>query len=457
MSDVQDAIDASKRTMRTLVDQSRAEGRNLTASEARNFNHLEEEIRALQEAADEQRAAEDRARHAEEARQAKAARARVRYGLGDGPSVVVRSEARTYGPGRGHSYFGDLARSSFGDVAAGDRLARHAREVDVEAATVGTFESRALSTNTGVGGTFVPPAYLVSEFVPYAREARPFADACNCQDLPAGTDVINLPKVVTGTAVAPQGTQNTPVLETDLTDVYISAPVTTMAGQQTVSLQLIEQSPINFDEMVMSDLASAHAQTIDSQVLNGSGTAGNLTGVLQMLGIDVITYTSTTPSGTALYPKVAKTLADIRQNRHAAATHTWMTPERWYWLAAQTDANGRPLVIPNAQGPWNAQAAMADLPAVYGPAGSFLGSVVYLDANLPQNLGTGNNQDVVLTAKMDDLYLYESAPVARALPQTLGNQLSVLIQLYSYVAFLPNRYVTSVAAVEGSGLTTPGF
>ena len=80
---------------------------------------------------------------------------------------------------------------------------------------------------------------------------------------------MNVPKLNTGTAVAPQYPQNTEVTETDLTDSWQSSNVVTIAGNQTVSQQLLDQSPVAFDAVVFRDLVAAFAQETDAAVLNG--------------------------------------------------------------------------------------------------------------------------------------------------------------------------------------------
>lgn len=458
----------ARAAMQSIVDTAKGESRGLTADEATAFDTAEARVTALKADIRRLEVAETEAREAAAARTEAdrlAAEARNRLDIGgEGSPAHVKSEARTYAKRNGRSYFADLALAQIRqDPDAQARIARHAREVEVEARSnptgyegralgAGGVETRALNTTTGTGGAFVPPEYLEAEFVAFVREARPFADACRNMDLPRGTDSINIPKVQTGTAVAQQGSQNTAVNETDLTDAFITAPVKTMAGQQTVSLQLIEQSPINFDEMVFTDLAAALAQQIDLYVLTDAAQ-----GVLNVSGLNSETYTDAAPTLAKLYPWVAKGIADIRTNRHAAASHMWMTPDRWYWAVSQVDANSRPLVVPNENGPFNAMAAAANGAPVYEPAGTMLGVPVYLDANIPSNLGASTNQDVIVEARMSDLFLYEGPTTVRALPQSLGNQLSVILQTYRYVAFLPNRYAASISTVTGTGLTTPTF
>jgi len=61
----------------------------------------------------------------------------------------------------------------------------------------GSFEKRVNPNRTdGQGGYFVPPLWLVDEFVAYLRAGRTTANLPMQLDLPTGTDSINLPKVL---------------------------------------------------------------------------------------------------------------------------------------------------------------------------------------------------------------------------------------------------------------------
>jgi hypothetical protein len=75
--------------------------------------------------------------------------------------------------------------------------------------------------------------------------------------LPGGTDSINIPKILSGTAVGIQTVDNEPVTDVDLIDTFINAPV--ISGQQGVAIQLLDQSPTAFDEIIFRDLTDAVA------------------------------------------------------------------------------------------------------------------------------------------------------------------------------------------------------
>jgi hypothetical protein len=131
-----------------------------------------------------------------------------------------------------------------------------------------------------------------------------------------------------------------------------------------------------------------------------------------------------------------------------------MTPLRWAWLVASEDSQNRPLVVPNNQGPFNAY-GINEIVESQGHVGSFAGLPVHVDAQIPTNLGAGTNQDPIIVLRAPDIYLYEGALTTRALPQTLGNRLSVLFQVYEYAAYIANRYTAASAAVNGTGTIQP--
>ena len=63
----------------------------------------------------------------------------------------------------------------------------------VPGAGMQVFEQRAINRTDGTGGYFVPPLWLVDQYVPYLRAGRVLANLCHSLPLPGGTDSINLP------------------------------------------------------------------------------------------------------------------------------------------------------------------------------------------------------------------------------------------------------------------------
>lgn len=424
--------------------------RALTEDEAQRFDAASEQIKALDADIQRYRDAADADRQHEDTVRSMGA-----------PRVTVTSEPEVYRRGNVEtSYFRDLFKVREGRPGAREASERLQRNDAIVA------EKRAgtpLSTVDGVGGEFVPPLWLTEDFVRYARPGRIFANLVPTQPLPAGTDSINIPKVATGTATAAMAGQNTGIPETDLTTTSVASSVFTIAGGQTVSLQLIEQSPINVDGLVLQDLAAAYAVSLDGYLLTGSGASGQPLGVMNVSGINAVDCAAPTTGQTAagqIYKAVGNAKAQIHAKRYMPAEVIFMTPTRWEWLLTQVDANGRPLAVPAAgQGSNLNLLGLAAEVAAQGYMGTFNGLPVYADALIPTNLtaDSGTNEDAIIVARISDLVLWESDIRAEAFQQTYAQNMSVFVRLYNYASFQPARYAQSISIITGSGLEAPSF
>jgi HK97 family phage major capsid protein len=381
-----------------------------------------------------------------------------------GGAARVTRENGTYEAHGEHSYFGDLvAFRTFGDGSALTRLQRHAQETENRIArdeyvdAKHSQEQRDLSRTDGSGGYFVPPAWLMEDAVALARAGRPTANVVRNLPLPAGTDSLNLPKISTGTTTAIQTTDNQSVSETDLADTSVSAGVKTIAGQQDVAIQALEQSPIAFDQIIFADLLGAYNTNVDTQVISGANSAGEVKGILSMSGNNSTTYTDTTPSVSELWPKIADAINKVHVNRYLSPNVIVMHPTRWAWFLATLDSSGRPLVVANdAQGATNAIATVSQVTSE-GVVGTLQGLPVVVDPSIPTNLGSGTNEDRIIVMRANDVYLWESAVRTRVLPEVGSGTLTVRLQAYGYLAFTAERIPKAVSIISGSGLSTPSF
>ncbi|GAA4147096.1 phage major capsid protein [Leifsonia shinshuensis] len=400
------------------------------------------------------------AREADETRQRRADNIRG-LGIFDGPATTS-SRGGIYNAESRSSYFKDMLDARQGDSAARERLDRHRKEVTESIrgfSDTKAKEVRAISTTGGAGGEFVPPLWLIDDYIEALRPARATADALTNLPMPAGTDVINVPKVVTGTATAIQANQNTGVQQTDISTGTVSAQVITIAGGQTVAQQLFDQSPIagHMDRVILQDLMADYARQVGSLVLNGSGTGGQPSGLITAAGT-VQTYTDASPAfmgAGKIYAQIGKAVQTVQTSRFAAASAIVMHPRRWAWAAVQVDASNRAVILPDANGPLNASGVQVNGNA-QGVVGKMFGLPVIVDPNIPTNVGTGTNQDVILVLKADDSWLYEGTIRAEVFQQTYANQLSLFARVYNYMA-LAHRLPQSIVTITGTGLVAPTF
>jgi HK97 family phage major capsid protein len=368
------------------------------------------------------------------------------------PRMGVLREHLTYERDGGPSFFRDLMMvKANGDFAANDRLHRHMREMLVE-------ERVFLSSTDGTGGDFVPPLWMMDEWTNVIRMGRQFANAVTQRPLPANTDTISIPRLLTGSAVAAQADLGA-VLETDPTTGSFSVGVKTVAGQVTMARQLLDRAQPGMDAIVFADLTADYNLRIDLQALTGSGAGANAKGLLSDSNRLQLTYTTGSPTVAGLYSKIADATQQIVTNRGLPPDLIVMHPRRWAWATAAADSTGRPLVVPagNTQSDVG-QPGVATAITQLGPIGTFYGLPVIIDANLPTNLGAGTNEDTIIVMRTGDTWLMEDQPVKTRVDESIGSaNLNVVLQLWNYFAFTTERYSKSIATIGGTGLVAPTF
>jgi HK97 family phage major capsid protein len=409
-------------------------------------------------------------------------------------TITVEREPLTYERGNGQSYLLDLARKTTGAGLSGadERISRHAAEMRTEMkkrneerekrASLGIdslleevshyspvlaralerdglVEKRAVSrTDTTSAGEFVPPLWLIDDYAGLARAGRPFANRVRSMPLPGGTDSINIPRITTGSLTAMQTADNQSVSSQDIVSATVTAPVRTIAGQEDVAMQLLDQSPASFDEIVFADLLADLALQLDKQCVNGTGSSGQILGVLNVSSIGTVTFTSGSPTVPLAWPKLIGSLNTVQGSRFKNPDSIWMHTQRWNWMLAALDSSTRPFVVPTSNGPNNALFSGTDVVAAQDGPVSYIGGIpVYVDLNIPTNLGGGTNQDIAFSTVMSDHILFEGDIQVRALKEVLSGTLGVRFQAYQYVAFTAGRFPGATCTVGGTGFVAPTF
>jgi HK97 family phage major capsid protein len=437
--------DAVKAEMDAVLDAVASENRtDLTAEETTKVDALVAESRSLDEKIEKLTTQAAADRKASEAREAVAEIATPRVG-----GFKVTKEARTYAPESDASFFKDAYNAQFkSDYSAQERLARHQREESIERRDVGTAQFEGL----------VIPQYLTEFAAPLARAGRPFADFATLKHtLPPAGMTLNISRMTTGSSTAVQVTQNDAVSETDVDDTLLTINVRTIAGQQDLSRQAIERGT-GIDLFVAQDLIRSWHTTLDSQILNGAGSAGTILGLADSGG-NAVTFTSTAPTVALLYPKLADALQQVQSNVFTTPTHWILHPRRLAFLLAATDSSGRPLVVPAAGAPMNAVSTGAGV-AQYANSGyQLLGLPIITDANVGTTYGAATNQDEIYLVDAREMHLWEQpgSPFSLRFDATAPGSLTIKTVVYGFSAFTAQRYAKAASIISGTGLTAPTF
>lgn len=437
---------------------------NLTDDETKTFNASRDALRAADESID---ALDARIKEIEDLNTRNEARAALAETVQPtatpeaDQAVHVRRDDPVYRQDRTESVFADAYAVRFGiggDANSASRLEKHMNEV--RAGVHGQLGTEVRDVGTSAFGALVVPNYLPEMYAEFLRAGRVTANLATNHDLPPSGMTMEIPRGTTGTAVAAQTAENFSVTEVDFDETTLSVPVRTYGGMQDISRQAIERG-YNIDSIIYADLAGAYAVRIDTDVISGAGTSGTHMGILSTTSLGTVTYSATAPTVAGLISKLADAIQQVNSTRFLPADFMVMHPRRWGWLVAASDSSGRPLVVPSANIPQNAQGV--GTPAAYGYVGQVLGLPVYTDANIPTTVSTtttaGATEDRIIVGKAADLHLWENgaAPRQFRFEERLGEQLTIRLVVAGYSAFTAGHHIEGLRALVGAGLTTPTF
>lgn len=379
-------------------------------------------------------------------------------------TTVIRSEPRVYEPHGDHSFFLDHAVVALGPgsdrfAEADGRLVRHMKEIDTEIRErspegvraervireMRRAETRATTSISSSLGAFVTPQYLTELFPVFRSADRNFTNQCRSVPLPPVGLTVYVPSF---TAVASAGKQ---VAETGgASGVSTGSPtgadeniqVVTETGSITISQQLFDRGGFagaggGFDQIAIAQINSQLDAAVDSYVLTRAlATAGTVT-------------ESTTATITLLFTNLSaarEKLTDTAGVR-LAPTHVFTTSDLAGWITKQVDTQKRPIFLPTP----GALVEAADRPEWSGWLGICLPGALrwFADDNIPVK---GSNTRIIV-ARPSEMLVWEGEPLTFAYPETLGQNLSVVVGLRKYLAAQP-RHAKAIAQISGNGYPT---
>ena len=268
-----------------------------------------------------------------------------------------------------------------------------------------------MSTNPA----FSPIQYL-STFVSNTNFGRPAIDAVTRATLPASGMTINIPSLVTsaggGSSTAPtvaSTAESAAPSDTPMTSAYESVTVSKYAGQQTISLELLERSdPIFFDQLAIQ-LERAYLLATDAALIAVLTSQGTQAATTAGTSAGLISYIST--EAPAAYAGSSYFASNIVTN-----TNWWST------LIGAVDTTGRPIY--NAINPWNT--------AGQSNPTSIKGNVLGLDLYVDKNVTAGLIDDSAFIIAPETVTWWESAQAYFSV--NVVSSMSVQTAIYGYGA-----------------------
>lgn len=319
---------------------------------------------------------------------------------------------------------------------------------------------RAQSTIAGVGGEFaVPTAYMLDQWFDVGRTDGVVSALLDHVPLPDGCTGIIVPGV--STAGDPASSPENTGLASGVT-ATASVPaggaglfygVRAYSGQVLMSQQAFERSPGDIlDKAVAQDFANGFLESIESDLLNGTGVtsagpvAGQVLGYLNLGNLSNLTYTDAAPTAEKLLNAVSEVASSVAITRRRPPGALLMTGERYFSIAGSQD--GTNVVQAMGHGYKHDLAAKASDP--FGPIFSL---PVFLDENLNYEATGPQARDGVLAFRPQDDFMCVTQPRFLVNVSQYANQLSVSLTWHVYVIAVLGRY-NSIAYVSGTGFST---
>jgi len=180
-------------------------------------------------------------------------------------------------------------------IAIADKLGRDARGFFVP------FEVQQRVMNVTTGAAAIGTDHLAGSFIDNLR-AQSVVGAAGATILPGLVGNLDIPKK-TGSAGFSWLADDADTSLTDLTLGSVAMSPRTIGGAVAMSRRLLKQSSPAIEQMIQNDLAIGAALAIDLAALQGSGTAGQPTGIVNTVGVNVQAIAASATTG---YPTWAE-------------------------------------------------------------------------------------------------------------------------------------------------------
>ena len=351
----------------------------------------------------------------------------------------VRAEHTGYGYDSPHSMFADMARiaaanrhaekiiAKGGRVPADDEPGLPERGRTVEGARR-RLRSQVAQRNVATTDFMPADLWLAQQFATAARARAEMPDLLRRADLPERGQSVAIPTI--GDPIVAVAHAAADSLTPAAPDTLLAtSDVVTIAAATEVSMQMLDRSGGAGDLAVSAELAAALADELDRQIIAGSGTGAELSGLLTEAGHSV-TYTSGSPDAAAIRSKLWSLVDEIGDEPDLLLLH----PRRAAFLAVGVDNSGDRVM------------KLRDLPGDVHAVGT-----------IPANLGTGTNEDVAIAMRRDAAVLLMGRPAIDVRSDEGDTATGVVRVVARMYAALVVRQPDLVATLSGTGMGPVSF
>ena len=270
------------------------------------------------------------------------------------------------------------------------------------------------SNNSGL----IPTRQLTEVINPLSNADRSTIDAISTGVLPDAGMSFEIPKITAVPTVEDEN-EGDAIVETGMTNNFLTVNVNKYAGGQTFSVELLDRSnPVFFDELVRQ-MEYAYALATDKFV------AG------QLLSNGQIAATAADNTAAGILTFVSEAAAEVYKDSLGFARNLIVTPEQWAKIMSYNDS-GRPIYTAsqpqNAAGVASPQSLRGNVAGLGLYVSRALGSLTAAHPSLP--LGDGS----MIVVNPDSYTWYESSRFRLQTNVALNGQIEVAYYGYGALA-----------------------
>ena len=368
--------------------------------------------------------------------------------LVDPDRITIKGHRSSYGPDSSHSWFRDLARVKAAELehqrlldagmrshAMGESMFPAYGDGGLEDAKrrlyTGQAEARDVTLASG-GAGYESTLLIASAFDTAARTEGKLADPelVELLELPGRASEIRVPRWATGSTADVEG-ENDTVSNTDPSSANVESTGTLLAGAVEVTWQALERSSGAIDAAIAADLGADIARVLDAQILTGSGSGGEQTGLLTLSGTTGTTFTEGSPTAAQLMGKLWANASAVEEASGLTPEVVLLHPRHAAFLYSGLSSTSRVSLEQN-------------LPGRVVTVGS-----------MPSALGAGTNQAAAILYPRRSVMLVLGRVEFRAHMDTaLSGQLTARLTAHRFAHVLVRR-PSAVGVVTGTGMVLP--
>ena len=261
------------------------------------------------------------------------------------------------------------------------------------------------STSSTYGGYLVGAEFLPQEFINY-YEAAQITRQAGMRILPCTGTPVNIPKLTSGVTTY-WVAENAEVTKTDAVPGQLQLTPHLATARTQISKTLFQTSRGAAETLLRQDIGMSLGRAIDLAVMEGSGAAGEPTGMAETASINTVSASS----GAITFAMLHDMELDLQTSNVRFAKPAWlMHPRTWHAISE---------IVTGLSG-GTSDFIFKGQPEL-GVQKSVLGYPVYLSTAIAITNGTSAAEANVFLADMDDIILAEWGGIDLAATDTGGD------------------------------------